>query len=143
MAGSPASRRRRVSSCRSSSVPRTAAPSGIGAGVQSAGFRYLLTALLLLALAAVNGLRALARPGMLEVAARYADERDRFLVLQASRTALGLLNGLLTAGCFAALVLYGALRRPELLAVGLTLCAVLVLLFILVLAAECWHERRG
>ena len=116
---------------------------GLCLALQAAGPRYLLSALLLLALAAVNGLRALARPGMLEEAARYADERDRFLVLQASRTALRLLNGLLTAGCFAALVLYGALRRPELLAVGLTLCAVLVLLFVLLLAAECWHERRG
>ena len=113
---------------------------GLCLALQAAGPRYLLSALLLLALAAVNGLRALARPGMLEEAARYADERDRLLALQASRTALRLLNGLLTAGCFAALVLYGALRRPELLAVGLTLCAVLVLLFVLLLAAVILKE---
>ena len=113
--------------------------------VQAAGPspRHLLAALLLLALAAVNGLRALARTGILEEAARQADERDRLLILLASQAALRILNGLLAAGCFAALVLYGALRRPELLAVGLTLCGVLVVLFALVLAAQCWYERHG
>ena len=57
---------------------------GLCLALQAAGPRYLLSALLLLALAAVNGLRALARQGMLEEAARYADERDRLLALQAS-----------------------------------------------------------
>lgn len=118
---------------------------GVCLAVQSAGLRprHLLAALLLLAMAAANGLRAAARTGLLEAAVRHTDERDRLLTLQASRSALGLLNLLLTAGCLAALVLYGAFRRPELLAVGLTLCAVLVLLFILLLAAECWYEYHG
>ena len=105
--------------------------------------RYLTATLLLLALATANGLRAAARPGELEGAVQQTDERDHLLTLLASRTALGLLNALLTTGCLAALMLYGVFRRPELLAVGLTLCAVLVLLFFLILAASLYHERHS
>ena len=90
-----------------------------------------------------DALRAAARLGELEGAVQQTDERDHLLTLLASRTALGLLNTLLTTGCLAALMLYGVFRRPELLAVGLTLCAVLVLLFFLILAASLYHERHS
>nr|WP_122012304.1 hypothetical protein [Maliibacterium massiliense] len=105
--------------------------------------RFLIAALLLLALCAVNFSRAFAKTGMWETMEAQTDERDRYIVMQSGHRALQILHYLLCAGCFICLVLYGALRQPLLLTVAITLSCVLAALFIILLCANIYFEKRA
>ena len=77
-----------------------------------------------------------------EELAEHTDERDRYVADRSGRAAMGLLNALLAGGCFCALLLYAAFRLPAILAVAITLCAVLALQLLLLAAANRYYEKR-
>ena len=95
-----------------------------------AGNRFLLAAVLLAALALVNYSRSLSQKGVLEELEQQADERDRYLVMKTSHILLQITNYVLCGATFLFLVAYGAWKSPILLAVAITLCAILLFLFI-------------
>lgn len=97
---------------------------------------------LLAALAAFYLGAAFRRKGLLEELAEHTDERDRYVADRSGRAAMGLLNALLAGGCFCALLLYAAFRLPAILAVAITLCAVLALQLLLLAAANRYYEKR-
>lgn len=72
-----------------------------------------------------------------------ADERDRYIAMKSSKGALQIVNGLLGTGGFVCIVLSSVLQNNILLAIGATLCAVLVVLFFILLACNIYYEKRN
>lgn len=102
----------------------------LSAWAAGAGNRFLLAAVLLAALALVNYSRSLSQKGVLEELEQQADERDRYLVMKTSHILLQITNYVLCGATFLFLATYGAWKSPILLAVAITLCAILLFLFI-------------
>lgn len=102
----------------------------LSAWAAGAGNRFLLAAVLLAALALVNYSRSLSQKGVLEELEQQADERDRYLVMKTSHILLQITNYVLCGATFLFLTAYGAWKSPILLAVAITLCAILLFLFI-------------
>ena len=71
-----------------------------------------------------------------EEAAASADERDVYLAMKSCQAVL-------YAGCVLAVFVYAVGKRPEALAVAVTLCGAAVVLLILSLAASRYYEKRG
>ena len=112
-------------------------------GLRSFQPRYLAAGLLALVWSSVSLSLAFSQRGLAEELAAQTDERDVYLAIKSGHTALRILNGVLWGGCLGALVLYGGLKLPVLLHVGVTLCAVQVLLLCVTLGANLYWERRG
>ena len=87
--------------------------------------KYLISAVLLLALGAVNF------HGALKGGAEQVWNR-----------ALQVMNGLLFGGAMTALLCYAITRRALFQTVGITLCAVILTLFFVTMAANRYFERR-
>ena len=102
----------------------------LSAWAAGAGNRFLLAAVLLAALALVNYSRSLSQKGVLEELEQQADERDRYLVMKTSHILLQITNYVPCGATFLFLAAYGAWKSPILLAVAITLCAILLFLFI-------------
>ena len=102
----------------------------LSAWAAGAGNRFLLAAVLLAALALVNYSRSLSQKGVLEELEQQADERDRYLVMKTSHILLQITTYVLCGATFLFLAAYGAWKSPILLAVAITLCAILLFLFI-------------
>ena len=105
--------------------------------------RFLLSGFVTFAWGVVSVYDAFHKKPIEERVAEHADERDVYLAMKAGHTALRILNCVLWGGCLGALVLYGGLKLPVLLHVGVTLCAVQVLLLFVTLGANLYWERRG
>ena len=97
--------------------------------------KYLISAVLLLALGAVNF------HGALKLL-RWTDERDRLVAMRSCQITLQVMNGLLFGGAMTALLCYAITRRALFQTVGITLCAVILTLFFVTMAANRYFERR-
>ena len=75
--------------------------------------------------------------------AASADERDVLPGYESCQAVLRVFNLLLYAGCVLAVFVYAVGKRPEALAVAVTLCGAAVVLLILSLAASRYYEKRG
>ena len=93
--------------------------------------KYLISAVLLLALGAVNFHGAL-KGGAEQELLRWTDERDRLVAMRSCQITLQVMNGLL----------FGGARRALFQTVGITLCAVILTLFFVTMAANRYFERR-
>ena len=71
-----------------------------------------------------------------------ADERDVWIAMQSSRAALRWSNSLILGGSLVFGLLYGVWKQPFFLTVAMTLCAVLVLLLVALLAANIYFEKK-
>ena len=103
--------------------------------------KYLISAVLLLALGAVNFHGAL-KGGAEQELLRWTDERDRLVAMRSCQITLQVMNGLLFGGAMTALLCYAITRRALFQTVGITLCAVILTLFFVTMAANRYFERR-
>ena len=99
--------------------------------------KYLISAVLLLALGAVNF-----QGGAEQELLRWTDERDRLVAMRSCQITLQVMNGLLFGGAMTALLCYAITRRALFQTVGITLCAVILTLFFVTMAANRYFERR-
>ena len=97
--------------------------------------KYLISAVLLLALGAVNFHGAL-KGGAEQELLRWTDERDRLVAMRSCQITLQVMNGLLFGGAMTALLCYAITRRALFQTVGITLCAVILTLFFVTMAAN-------
>ena len=65
------------------------------------------------------------------------------LVMKSSHKALRLTNSLIEAVCLACVVLYAIFRWDVLLVVTITLCAILFLMFFILLFTNLYYESHG
>ena len=105
--------------------------------------RFLLSALLAVSISLVSFYFAFTHRGIEEELSRYADERDRYLVIKSGHATVRSMNYLQLGGCWIALVLYGFTKSALALSVAATLCGVLIAMFIIMLGVNLYYERRG
>ena len=99
-------------------------------------------AAILAALGAVEFWFAFAQSSLEEEIQGKVDERALFIATKSGHTALRILNGLLFAGAMLALLGYGFTKDGLWMAVALTLCGVVIAMFLVLLAVNCWYEKK-
>ena len=104
--------------------------------------RHLTGAAILAALGAVEFWFAFSRKSIEEEMGAKVDERALFIATQSGHATLRVLSGLLFAGAVLALVGYGFTKDALWMAVALTLCAVVILMFVILLAADRYYEKK-
>ena len=104
--------------------------------------RHLIGAAILAALGAVEFWFAFSQKSVEEEIQGAADERALFIATQSGHTTLRILSGLLFAGAMLALVGYGFTKDALWMAVALTLCAVIIVTFLVLLAVNCYYEKK-
>ena len=109
---------------------------------QGPSLRYLIGAVLLAAMAGVNMRFACSEKDLETEIAGKADERALFIAVQSGHMTLRILNGLLMAGALLALLAYGFTKAFSWMVVALTLFGVVLVLFVVLLAANCYCERK-
>ena len=110
--------------------------------VQGASLRHLIGAAILAALGAVELWFAFSHKSIEEEMGVKADERTLFIATKSGHMALRILNGLLFAGAMLALLGYGFTKDALWMAVALTLCTVVVVMFAVLLAVNCYYEKK-
>ena len=104
--------------------------------------RHLTGTVILAALGAVEFWFAFSRKSIEEEIQGAADERALFIATQSGHATLRVLSGLLFAGAMLALVGYGFTKDALWMAVALTLCAVIIVTFLVLLAVNCYYEKK-
>ncbi|MGI6255557.1 MAG: DUF2178 domain-containing protein [Acutalibacter sp.] len=72
-----------------------------------------------------------------------ADERDRYLAMKSSRTAMSIFNKTLLLGSVVCFWVYARCKVEFLLPVAVTLCGVELLLFLLLLCVNLYYEKQS
>ena len=72
-----------------------------------------------------------------------ADERDVYLAMKSSRTAMGIFNKCLFIASVLCFWFYSRWEIAFLLPVAVTLCAAVFFLFVLLLCVNLYYEKRG
>lgn len=105
--------------------------------------RYFLAFILALVYAGLNLFSAFSKKERLEELAAETDERDRFLTMKTSRTAMQILNGLLITGCLVSLVLSQVSGSEICIVIAATLCVILVALLAVMLGVNIYYEKHN
>ena len=104
--------------------------------------RHLVGAVLLAALAGFNLWYACSEKSLeLEIEGK-PDERALFIATKSGHMALRILNGLLLAGAVLAVLGYGFTKDALWMAVALTLCGVVIAMFVILLAVNRYYEKK-
>ena len=104
--------------------------------------RHLTGAVILAALGAGEFWFAFSRKSVEEEIGVKVDERALFIATQSGHATLRVLSGLLFAGAMLALLGYGFTKDALWMAVALTLCAVIIVTFLVLLAVNCYYEKK-
>lgn len=110
--------------------------------IQGPSLRYLIGALLLAAMAGGNLWFACSEKDLETEIGGKIDERALFIAVQSGYMTLRILNGLLLAGALLALVAYGFTQSFSWIVVALTLFTVVLVLFVVLLCANCYCEKK-
>lgn len=95
--------------------------------------RFIISAILFLAFAVMNYYFAFRQKGVVEEISGATSAEDRYIAMKSCQTAMQLLNYILLGATLLGLVLYGSFKISAFLVVAITLCSVLVLMFVLTL----------
>lgn len=106
------------------------------------GQRFLISSLLLIALSAVNFIKAFSQKGILEELAENADERDLYLTMKSSHLVIKTINYTICTFTFIFLILYEIWKSQFLIIIACTLCAVLVLIFLIYLLVNIYLDKH-
>ena len=104
--------------------------------------RHLTGTVILAALGAVEFWFACSRKSIEEEMGAKVDERALFIATQSGHATLRVLSGLLFAGAMLALLGYGFTKDALWMAVALTLCGVVIAMFLVLLAVNCYYEKK-
>ena len=110
--------------------------------LQGPSLRHAVGAVVVAALGAVEFWFACSRKSIEEEMGAKVDERALFIATQSGHATLRVLSGLLFAGAMLALVGYGFTKDALWMAVALTLCGVVVAMFLVLLVANCYYEKK-
>lgn len=104
--------------------------------------RFIISGALLIALSAVNFIRAFTKKGVLEEMAENADERDIYLVMKSSNLVIRIMNYVILCFTLIFVLLYAIFKLQYFIIIAGTLCAVLVMMFMVLLAVNVYLEKR-
>lgn len=104
--------------------------------------RLLIAGIALLAWSAVNFFFAFTKLSVEKQAEKVTDERDKYITMKSGRKALLITNYLISAACFINVFLFAIFKWGQLITVTITLCAVLFLMFFVMLACNIYYEKH-
>lgn len=104
--------------------------------------RFAVSSVLLLVLSVINFIRAFSKKGFLQKLAENADERDLYLVTKTSHFTIKVMTYVLSCLTFILLMLYAAYKYQFFIIIATTLCAILVLMFIVYLCINIYLEKN-
>lgn len=109
------------------------------------GLEWRLLAGILVALvwAILNFILSFIHKGVVEEMKDMTDERDRHIAMMSGQTALQILKYILYAGILISFILYIALQSTICLAVGITFCGILIVLFLILLITNLYYEKHS
>lgn len=105
--------------------------------------RFLLAGILLLLFAIGNYFTAFSKKGIWEDVENDVDERDNLIIWKSSHMALKILNYVLCVGCFISLIIYAVVKSVICIAVSITCCSVLIMLFVLLYGTNVYCEKHN
>ena len=105
--------------------------------------RLLAAAFIVLVWAMTELYQAFHKGPIEERVSGQADERDIYLAMKSSRTALGIFNKVLLLVSIVSFWVYSRFDVEFLLPMAVTLCGVELLLFLLLLGVNVYYEKRG
>ena len=109
---------------------------------QGPSLRHAVGAVVVAALGAVEFWFAFSKNSMDAEMGVKVDERALFIAAQSGHLTLRIMNGLLFAGAVLALLGYGFTKDALWMAAALTLCAVVLLMFVILRAANRHYEKK-
>ena len=104
--------------------------------------RHGVGLLLLLAMGGVNFWYSGSKDSLETEIRGAVDERTLFIATQSGHRAVQIMNGLIFSAAILAFLAYGFTRRDLWLAAGLTLCGVELAMFLVLLAVNCYYEKK-
>lgn len=104
--------------------------------------RFLIAGIFLITWSAISFFSAFTKESIVNQTAKAIDERDKYIIMKSSRKALQITNYLISATCFINIFLYAVLMKKIFLTVSITLCAVLVSMFIIMLLTNIYYEKH-
>lgn len=110
--------------------------------INSSEARFAVSSVLLLILSITNFIKAFSKKGILEELAENADERDLYLVTKTSHYTIKIMTYVLCCLTFILLLLYGVYKYQSFITIACTLCAILILMFIVYLCINIYLEKR-
>lgn len=105
--------------------------------------RFLVSGFIALIWAIVDFYDAFHRAPIEERISGMEDERDVYLAMKSSRTAMSIFNKALFVASVLCFWLYARFRIEFLLPVAATLCVAVLVLFLLLLCVNIYYEKRG
>lgn len=105
--------------------------------------RFLLSGFVTFAWGVVSVYDAFHKKPIEERVAEHADERDVYLAMKSSRTAMGIFNKVLFLASVLSLWGFAKFDLAFLLPVGVTLSGAVLFLFLLLLCVNLYYEKRG
>ena len=105
-------------------------------------WRFVISGMILLALSSYHFYCAFSRKGLLEELGVEEDERDRYITMKSSHLTVKITNYILFAACFISVILYAAFQFQAFLVITITLCVVLVALFVIMLLSNSYYEKH-
>ncbi len=118
-----------------------AVASMVAAVVNSGNDRFVVGTTILLSLACVNYFYAFRQRDVVEEIVWSIDERDSFIAMKSCQMAMQIVNYILLAVLQVSLVLYAAFDQSVFLVVAITLCAVLLMMFVVILVVNSRYEK--
>ena len=103
--------------------------------------RFVVGTVIFLSLACVNYFYAFRQRDVIEEIVGSIDERDSYLAMKSCQMAMQIVNYILLAVLQVSLVLYAAFDQALFLVVSITLCAVLVVMFVVTLVVNSKYEK--
>ena len=110
--------------------------------VRGASLRHLIGAAILAALGAAELYLAFSRKSLEEEMGVKTDERALFIATQSGHLTLRVMNVLTFLGMIASLLGYAFTRDERWITVTITLCCVIIVMFLVLLAANRHYERK-
>ena len=104
--------------------------------------RFIISAVLLLIFAGVNYTYAFSKKDFITEMTNLTDERDQYITMKSCQSMVIIVNYTLLGVCLCCLILSGAFKTTAFLTVAITLCGVLILMFLTTLFANSYYEKR-
>ena len=111
--------------------------------VKDQDIRLLAAGLIVLVWAVTEFYEAFHKGPIEERVSGHADERDIYLAMKSSRTAMSIFNKVLLLVSIVSFWVYARLDVEFLLPIAVTLCGVELFLFLLLLCVNIYYEKRG
>lgn len=105
-------------------------------------FRFLISAIILLTWSVYSFFIAFFQKGIVEELKEDMDERDTYVTMKSGHKTLQIMNYVLSGSCFISLVLYGIFHISIFITIAITLCCILILLFLIMLCVNTYYEKH-